>query len=283
MGGNLINCTVTANRADGAGGGAINVGMSPPGSVRNSIIHGNVARIGPDLIYAPTAISFSCSSILSGNGNISTDPQLVDGMHIAATSPCRGTANAAYSISPDLDGNAWANPPSMGCFEVLENLLVGPLTAGLTSPRNELAAGVALPLYGEISGRASRVQWNFGDGVLSTNTGWQPSYAWTNAGDYTVTFTAYNNDHPEGVSATLPVHVIPLVTPSITPGAWTTNQFTLSVPTQWGVKYIVEQTTNLVPPVTWQTVTTLTGSDAIQQATDSNATNNARFYRVRVP
>ena len=61
------------------------------------------------------------------------------------------------------------------------------------------------------------------------------------------------------------------------------TNFTLSFPGQPGVTYVVQQTTNLVPPVTWQTLTTLTSTGQVMQVLDSKATNATRFYRTQVP
>lgn len=108
-------------------------------------------------------------------------------------------------------------------------------------------------------------------------------HTWTAVGDYTVTFTAFNTDHPEGVSTRLTLSVVPLISPSISIGSWSNNTFTLSFPSQAGVSYRVERTASLAPPVVWQTVTILFSSGGEEsQITDSTATDAIRFYRVRV-
>jgi len=61
----------------------------------------------------------------------------------------------------------------------------------------------------------------------------------------------------------------------------TETHFSLSFPGQPGVSYVVEQTTNLVPPVTWQTVQTLTSTGEVMQVTHTKGTNEMRFYRAR--
>jgi hypothetical protein len=104
--------------------------------------------------------------------------------------------------------------------------------------------------------------------------------SWATCGDYTVTFTAYNTDHPDGVSTNLVVHVAP-IRPMLTPGTLTSGGFTLSFTAQQNATYVVEQTGDLTPPVVWQPVTTVNGQGAPVQVTDGQAINAARFYRVR--
>jgi hypothetical protein len=54
-------------------------------------------------------------------------------------------------------------------------------------------------------------------------------------------------------------------------------------PGQAGITYVVEQATNLAPPITWQAVQTLISTGAVMQVTDTKATNTMRFYRNRMP
>jgi hypothetical protein len=49
------------------------------------------------------------------------------------------------------------------------------------------------------------------------------------------------------------------------------------------VSYVVEQATNLAPPVVWTEVNSLTGAGGVELITDSATTNAMRFYRVTVP
>jgi hypothetical protein len=221
--------------------------------------------------------------LLAGQGNISDDPQLLDGYHLATGSPCIGAGDPAYSIGTDLDGESWLNPPSMGCDEYYAAGIAGALAVGLSAGYAEIAERGALPLTGEITGRASSLEWDFGDGVTSSNLSYFTSHIWTNAGDYTVTFTAYNSDIPGGVSANLLVHVVPLELPQISAGPFSETSFTLTFPGQPGVSYDIERATNLIPPVVWQRLTTRLSDGSVIQYTDTKATNAVQFYRTRVP
>jgi len=182
----------------------------------------------------------------------------------------------------DFEGEPWASPPSIGCDEVLESALVGPLSVSLTAGYPDVVANGVLLLSGKVLGRASRLEWSFGDGPVFTNLSYLTSHSWTNPGDYNVTFTAYNADNIGGVSTNLIVHVVPLASPQLTVGGLNGTNFSLTFPGQPGVTYVVEQTTNLVPPVLWQTVRTLMSTGAVMQVTDTKATNTMRFYRTRV-
>ena len=54
-------------------------------------------------------------------------------------------------------------------------------------------------------------------------------------------------------------------------------------PGEPGESYIVEKAASLMPPVVWQTVATIIGTNGVMQAVGIAATNPAGFYRARVP
>ena len=293
----LNNCTVGNNfttTLSGAGAGTYNC------IVRNSIVlnnfdnwpSGSMDNYYYDPGYFSAKYSYSCTyPTISGTGNINgvtTNPQFLDWFHIASTSPCRGAGSALYATGTDLDGEPWANPPSMGCDEVVVANLVGPLSVNLVASQTNLLVSStgSLPLrpgffQGTITGRAAYVAWSFGDGPTVTNSGAGISHQWTNAGDYTVTFTAYNNDNPAGVSTNIAVHVQPLNVPQLQLPALLTNGFQFQFAGQLSVNYTIQYTTNLASPVTWQTLQTIFySSGGAIQINDSACTNMARFYRV---
>lgn len=184
-GSTLFNCTVVSNTATSSGGGVRG------SSVYNSIIWYNTAPSGANTYEGTYA--YTCTAPLpAGTGNINAVPQLFpDGMHLAATSPCRGAGNAATAIGKDIDGQPWGSPPSMGCDEVWQALL--------------------------------------------------------------------SVSHPVGV---MPV---------------------LEFESHAGVSYTVDYSTNLTSPILWQPLQTLLSTGSVTRFTDNAATDNARFYRVRVP
>ena len=166
----LINCTVTGNLARGTGGaGAYNDKLSGAAIV-NSIVRYNYDSWSPGQYddsdgFPNFTYYYSCSSMPTGTSNITSSPQLLDGIHLTSTSPCVGTGNAAYASGTDIDGEPWANPPSMGCDEYWEAGLNGPLSVGLRSnPDGEAAQRAYVLLVGDVTGRVTRTAWTFSDG-----------------------------------------------------------------------------------------------------------------------
>ncbi len=221
---------------------------------------------------------------LPGSNNITASPQLLDGIHLASTSLCRGSGSVDYSSGFDIDGEPWADPPSMGCDEYWEARIIGPLSVGLSlAYPGDSVAGYRTWLQGSIYGRATRTAWDFGDGSFLTNASYLGLlHTWTNVGDYIVTFTAFNADNLGGVSSNLFVHVVPLVTPAFSSFTRGSNNFTFTVPAQNSVDYMVLSTTNLAPPVSWQPFRIITGYGTNQQFIDTHTTDAARFYRLEV-
>jgi hypothetical protein len=142
----------------------------------------------------------------NGVGNISADPQLASASHLSAESPCIGAGSATYASGTDIDGEAWANPPSIGCDEYHAGAVTGPLSVSLTATFTSVATGFPVGLTAFIAGRTDLSVWEFGDGFVEVN---QPhtSHAWTAPGDYLVALWAFNESYPAGVSATVTVHV----------------------------------------------------------------------------
>lgn len=209
------------------------------------------------------------------------DPQLLDLFYISTTSPCRGAGSALYASGTDLDGEPWANPPSMGCDEVVVSNLIGPLSVSLTANQTNVLVNRLASFRGAINGRATSVAWSFGDGPVFTNFGADSSHQWTNAGNYTVTFTAYNNDNPAGVSTNLIFPVLPVNVPQLTAPALLTNGFQFQFLIHRNVNYTFQYTTNLSPPVVWQNLETISyNASGTNQIALPAGTNDARFYRV---
>jgi hypothetical protein len=107
----------------------------------------------------------------------------------------------------DIDGEAWANPPSIGCDEYRVGAVSGPLTVVIESSYTNVVPGFVVDFRAQIEGRASASRWDFGDGTVVSN---QPytSHSWAAVGEYLVVLRAFNDSHPEGVTAMLIARVI---------------------------------------------------------------------------
>jgi hypothetical protein len=283
--GTLINCTVAGNYAFSFYGGGTSACL-----LTNSIVYGNSSplfSLSPNYGPFPPNYSYSCtfpSGTTYGVSNIFVDPQFVDAAyHLSTTSPCRGMGSSVLATGADLDGEPWINPPSMGCYEVYDSDCVGPLSLSIQTTQTSSFVGRTWGFTGLISGRAARLAWSFGDGPTITNVSYFTSHVWTNAGDYNVTFTAYNADNPGGVYTNLLVHVLPLYQTSLQSASFfssSTSSFQFQFTGQSNAIYIVQMATNLAPPIVWRNLQTNISTGGVVQITDVNATNVTSFYRV---
>jgi len=284
----LYNCTVTRNHC-------FTSALSGAGTcscvVRNCIVVNNyLSRFGV-LNYSlandfspSSSYSYSCTSPSKGGvGTINLDPKFLDsGFRLTAASPCRGAGSAVFATGNDLDEESFASPPSMGCDEIIDSNLIGPISASISQGAagnlvNHFIGFNAIPV-----GRVATESWLVSDGATATNT---PSFAhiFTNAGTYTVTFTVYNTDYPAGVSTNLSVNIDPLNQPSLQPAGVVSNLFQFSFDTQYSANYTVQYATNLIAPITWQTLQTFYFSTGgVMTIQDPGITNDVRFYRVQV-
>jgi hypothetical protein len=201
-GGAANNCTFTANIAQGSGGGA------GGGTLNNCITSFNTSPNGANFSFG-TVLNFCCTMPLpdDGTNNFAADPQLLDSAHVKADSPCIGAGSATYTSGADFDGEAWANPPSVGCDEFYSGAGTGPLAAAIQTGFTKVAANFPAGFTGIMLGHATNVQWNFGDGTFSTNQLFV-SHIWTVPENYQVVLTAFNDDHSGGISATTLVQVV---------------------------------------------------------------------------
>lgn len=228
---------------------------------------------------------YGCSTRGNLPNCITNNPQLLDWEHVALTSPCLALGtNFGGAGYHDIDGEPWGNPPALGCDEAVEGSITGPLTVTVNAPWPYVAVRGVLPLHGNVSGRASRVVWDYGDGSGLTNASLlDVAHVWTNAGNYAVKFAAFNADHPAGVATNLLLDVVPLTSPEISLTNEGEGTFSLQFTGQPGITYVVERTTNLVPPVAWQTLGTFPSTGGVVRATDPAATNAMQFYQVKGP
>src|SRR5260221_1874275 len=198
----LNNCTLAGNSSSYTSGGASGCQLT------NCIVYFNTGPQGANYDTYST-LNFCCTTPqpAKGVGNISPDPQLATAWRLSAGSPCRGAGSAAAATGTDLDGEAWANPPSIGCDEYHAGALTGPLSVGIAATFTNATIGLAVQLTAMVEGRATATSWDFGDGMAATN---QPNipHAWASTGDYAAALRAYNESQPGGISATATLHVV---------------------------------------------------------------------------
>jgi len=223
--GTFRNCTVTGNTAN-QGGGVYG------GELRNCIVYYNIGSGGSGNFDSSSTLNYCCTLPLPANGtnNLSAEPQLATVRQLGANSPCIGKGSYDAISGVDIDGEPWANPPSIGCDEYWSGLASGALNVALAISYTNVAVGFAANFESAISGRVSMSSWDFGDGVVISNRPYA-SHAWVAPGDYAVALRAYNNDYAASVSATAMVHVVAQPvhyvvasgsSPSVPYGSWAT-------------------------------------------------------------
>jgi len=202
----LNNCTVTLNSASYAGG---IYGEREQRGANNCIIYFNAAPSAANYLSDYSPLNYCCTTPLptKGVGNITADPQLASASHLSADSPCRRAGSPAYTTGTDIDGEAWANPPSIGCDEFHAGAATGPLNVSISANYSNVTTGFSVEVTAMIEGQTSASKWDFGDGVVVSNRPFA-THAWAAAGDYMVLLRAYNESHPEGVSASLTIRVV---------------------------------------------------------------------------
>jgi hypothetical protein len=241
-GATLYNCTLTGNAGGGVSGN--NSLHYPLGStLYNCILYYNTTESGFAANYTEGSfLDHCCTTPLppAGTGNITNEPGLVSASFIAATSLCRGVGSATYATGTDIDGELWLNPPSIGCDEYHTGPATGLLTVGISVPWSNFSSGFSIDCAGLVTGHATSLRWDFGDGTVVSNQ-LHASHQWATGGDYIVTLRAYNDSNPAGLAASVTVHIAE------------------------AIYYVALDSTNAVPPYTnWSTAAT-----RIQDAIDA--------------
>ena len=200
--GTLNNCTLTGNSASENGGGASG------GALNNCIVYFNEANI--DANYTSSSeLQYCCTTPLPvGEGNIDDDPHLADLSHLNENSPCIGAGANAYTIGTDIDGEAWLDPPSIGCDEYMSSSATGSLSVSIQGETTNVATGFVVDFVGDVQGHATFSVWDFGDGSAMVSNNLYASHAWDFPGTYQVELKTYNITHPQGVATTVLVDVV---------------------------------------------------------------------------
>jgi hypothetical protein len=224
--GTLSQCTVTANSAGEGGGTAYS-------TLNNSIVYYNYAPVGSN--YLQSTFNYSCTAPLpaSGANNISINPELASAYHLSPASPCRGLGNAAFASGFDIDGEAWINPPSIGCDEYHAGAVVGPLEPRIAASFTNVVPGIPVDFRSQIAGHCSDSRWELDDGTTVSNR-LLLTRSWAAPGNYQVALRAYNETHPAGVTAVITIFV-----------------------RETPVQYVAQDSANPIPPyLSWATAAT---------------------------
>lgn len=265
----VYNCTVTENVGSG-----LNWGFA-----YNTIAWGNTPRD----YYGSLSMHFSCANFANfnyGTNNLYVDPLLVDPYHLSENSPVRGVGGPLFIAGADLDGDPWGNPVSIGADEFVTQSITGALSVSIELPVGPIYQNRTVWLFGRINGRAARLEWTFETGGPQTNLSYAITRSWSAPGIYPITFRAFNESHPTGVAATANVEVVAVPAPN-----WASienlgyQRFYIN--TTVGVTNHIEFTTNLAPPIVWLPLKTSVATNALMREFDFEATNAARFYRIR--
>jgi hypothetical protein len=121
----LDHCTLTSNSAGAAGGG------THGGTLTNCIVYYNHAPTGSN--YLGSVFNYCCTMPVpdSGTGNLTAEPRVTDGVHLAADSPCLGAGKPGSVAGADIDGESWLTPPAIGCDEFYAGFTRGSLDVTL--------------------------------------------------------------------------------------------------------------------------------------------------------
>jgi hypothetical protein len=196
----LYNCTVVANTTGGFGGG------TAEGSAYSSLIAHN-AGFGFVDVYRTALTRCRALRLRNGDSGMEAEPRLADYAHLSAESPCRGQGFLDFeSVSTDLEGDAWASPPSIGCDEFHAASATGSLQVAVVADRTTVGAGFEVTLLADIRGHALGHRWDFGDGTQASNR-LLTTHAWSAPGTYPVVLRAWNQTSPGGLAATALVSV----------------------------------------------------------------------------
>lgn len=196
-----VHCTITDNTAPGAVGGAHG------GALTNCVVYYNHGGgTHPEVTAKITRCCVATPRYQQAQSLIH-DPQLLSHTQLAPGSICIGKGMAAAGGAFDLDGDPWAEPPSLGCDEPGAGPVGGPLAVSIRAETTQAVSGAAVQLVGVTRGRLASNRWDLGDGTILTNAAF-PSYAWPTAGTYDVVFSSFNATHPDGVAATARIAVL---------------------------------------------------------------------------
>ena len=217
---NLNNCTIYGNSASVLGGGLASLGAVGPSflTASNCIVFGNKAPSGSNYALGFTTeitMNYCCTTPLPAGGanNFTNDPLFLNptigDFHLQPNSPCINAGSSTATGPTDLDGNMRliGGFVDLGVYEYQFPAPV-PVNSSIQATYTEVSTGIVVGLTGQITGHATVSRWDFGDGTVISNQLPSVSHSWSAPGDYAAALWAYNNSFPNGVSATVIIHVL---------------------------------------------------------------------------
>ena len=225
FGGTLNNCTLTGNAADDNSGGAYG------SELNNCIVYYNSTQLWNANYDESCTLQYTCTTPLPAgeDNNIADDPLLAGPWHLSMKSRCIEAGNIVYTTGVDIDGDAWLNPPSIGCNEYVVGSATDLLEVSVSAQYTQVVPGVEVDFIGGVVGHPSYSVWSFDDGIVVSNRPYV-SHAWERPGTYEVEFIAFNTMPVGGVAATTLVEVVEKVVHYVN----VSNQFPSTPFTSWG-------------------------------------------------
>ncbi len=208
--GTIRNCTVTRNTSRMGHGVVIMNGAL----IVNSIVYYNSADDRYGIFSDPYSYASNCCcrSRPYKSEAIVTDPPLLAGVmdpHLLPGSPCIDAGKTAEAAGVDIDGNPRVSGGAVdiGCDELVPGGSTGTLYVAIEQEAPRAIVGVPLEFRANVVGQATRIEFDFGDGTRATNAT-VLEHTWTVPGVYNPVLTAFNDDAPQGVSATTTVDIL---------------------------------------------------------------------------
>lgn len=201
----LTNCSVIGNLASVKGGGVRRSALI------NSIVYYNHAPASQtNENHDGGTFAYSCTVPLPpGEGNIESGPMVagIDNPNLLAASPCRDVGIALANLGPfDFDGEERivGIGPDMGCDEFAALAQTGHIALGVGEAGRSQGTGIAIDFEALSRGRATSLQWDFGDGEAATNE-CAVRHVYASPGVYRIRLRAVNDEETADVEMVLSI------------------------------------------------------------------------------
>ena len=186
-----------------------------------------------------------------------------------------GTTNSQAPSPAEIRFRAVSRPSSASTASI-----AGVCGVPATSTRSAImTCGALSPCFAavDLSSDAIAYSWDFGDGQVSTDE--NPSNVFTNAGNYTVSLTAFGSENTNTLTRVNYI-VVETAPPLVLTGVLSGASFVLSFESVAGKTYDVEYKDTL-NDLSWQFLQAVSGDGSTIQVTNFPATSGERYFRVK--